>query len=63
MNESIVYAISAKLHPKLIAALAAIIALMPLAIAVIGGFIISLPLLFIVLPSMRRLLITIIERK
>lgn len=70
VDESIVYAISTRLRPKLMTALGAIIALMPLAlgigtgaqlhqplaISVIGGFIIALPLLLIVLPSMLRLL-------
>ena len=70
VDESIVYAISTRLRPKLMTALGAIIALMPLAlgigagaelhqplaIAVIGGFIIALPLLLIVLPSTLRLL-------
>lgn len=70
VNESVVYAISTRLRPKLMTALGAIIALMPLAlgigtgaklhqplaIAVIGGFIIALPLLLIVLPSTIRLL-------
>jgi CzcA family heavy metal efflux pump len=70
LDESIVYAISTRLRPKLMTALGAIIALMPLAlgigagaelhqplaIAVIGGFIIALPLLLIVLPSTLRLL-------
>jgi multidrug efflux pump subunit AcrB len=70
VDESIVYAISTRLRPKLMTALGAIIALMPLAlgigagaelhqplaIAVMGGFIIALPLLLIVLPSMLRLL-------
>jgi CzcA family heavy metal efflux pump len=70
VNDSIVYAISTRLRPKLMTALGAIIALMPLAlgigagaqlhqplaIAVIGGFIIALPLLLIVLPSMLRIL-------
>jgi CzcA family heavy metal efflux pump len=70
VDESIVYAISTRLRPKLMTALGAIIALMPLAlgigagaelhqplaIAVIGGFIIALPLLLIVLPSILRLL-------
>ena len=70
VDDSIVYAISTRLRPKLMTALGAIIALMPLAlgigtgaqlhqplaIAVIGGFIIALPLLLIVLPSMIRLL-------
>jgi Cu/Ag efflux pump CusA len=70
VDDSIVYAISTRLRPKLMTALGAIIALMPLAlgigagaqlhqplaIAVIGGFIIALPLLLIVLPSMLRIL-------
>jgi CzcA family heavy metal efflux pump len=70
VDESIEYAISTRLRPKLMTALGAIIALMPLAlgigagaemhqplaIAVIGGFVIALPLLLIVLPSMLRLL-------
>lgn len=68
VDEAIVYAISTRLRPKLMTALGAIIALMPLAlgigagaqlhqplaIAVIGGFIIALPLLLIVLPSLIR---------
>lgn len=70
VDESVVYAISTRLRPKLMTALGAIIALMPLAlgigagaqlhqplaIAVIGGFLIALPLLLIVLPSVLRLL-------
>ncbi len=70
VDNSIVYAISTRLRPKLMTALGAIIALLPLAlgigagaelhqplaIAVIGGFIIALPLLLIVLPSILRLL-------
>lgn len=62
---AVVYAISTRLRPKLMTAIGAIIALMPLAlgigtgaqmhqplaIAVIGGFIIALPLLLIVLPT------------
>jgi CzcA family heavy metal efflux pump len=70
INEAIVYSISTRLRPKLMTAIGAIIALMPLAlgigagaqlhqplaIAVIGGFIIALPLLLIVLPSMLRIL-------
>jgi len=69
-DEAIIYSISTRLRPKLMTALGAIIALMPialgigtgaqlhqpLAIAVIGGFIVALPLLLIVLPSMLRLL-------
>jgi Cu/Ag efflux pump CusA len=70
VDDSIIFSISTRLRPKLMTALGAIIALMPLAlgigtgaqlhqplaIAVIGGFIIALPLLLIVLPSMLRLL-------
>jgi len=70
VDEAIIYTISTRLRPKLMTALGAIIALMPLAlgigtgaqlhqplaIAVIGGFIIALPLLLIVLPSMLRLI-------
>jgi Cu/Ag efflux pump CusA len=70
VDDSIVYAISTRLRPKLMTALGAIIALMPLAlgigtgaqlhqplaIAVIGGFIAALPLLLIVLPSMLRII-------
>ena len=69
-ERSIIYAISTRLRPKLMTALGAIIALMPLAlalgtgaelhqplaIAVIGGFVAALPLLLIVLPSMLRLI-------
>ena len=68
-DEAIVYSISTRLRPKLMTALGAIIALMPLAlgigtgaqmhqplaIAVIGGFVVALPLLLIVLPSLLRL--------
>ena len=70
VDESIIYSISTRLRPKLMTALGAIIALtplalgigtgaqlhQPLAIAVIGGFIIAMPLLLIVLPSMLRIL-------
>jgi CzcA family heavy metal efflux pump len=69
VDEAIIYAISTRLRPKLMTALGAIIALtplalgigagaqlhQPLAIAVIGGFIVALPLLLIVLPSMLRI--------
>jgi CzcA family heavy metal efflux pump len=65
-EEAVIYAISTRLRPKLMTALGAIIALMPLAlgigtgaqmhqplaIAVIGGFIVALPLLLIVLPTL-----------
>jgi CzcA family heavy metal efflux pump len=69
VDEAIIYAISTRLRPKLMTALGAIVALMPialgigtgaqmhqpLAIAIIGGFIIALPLLLIVLPTIIRL--------
>ncbi|MCL1974301.1 MAG: efflux RND transporter permease subunit [Bacteroidetes bacterium] len=65
-EESVIYAISTRLRPKLMTAFGAIIALMPLAlgigtgaqmhqplaIAVIGGFLAAIPLLLIVLPSL-----------
>ena len=70
VDNAIIYSISTRLRPKLMTALGAIIALMPLAlgigtgaqlhqplaISVISGFIIALPLLLIVLPSMLRLI-------
>jgi Cu/Ag efflux pump CusA len=70
VDEAIVYAVSTRLRPKLMTALGAIIALMPLAlgigtgaqlhqplaIAVIGGFVAALPLLLIVFPSVLRVL-------
>jgi Cu/Ag efflux pump CusA len=69
VDEAIIYSISTRLRPKLMTALGAIIALtplalgigagaqlhQPLAIAVIGGFLVALPLLLIVLPSMMRI--------
>ncbi|HEY3372822.1 MAG TPA: efflux RND transporter permease subunit, partial [Prolixibacteraceae bacterium] len=69
-DEAVIYAISTRLRPKLMTAFGAIIALspialgigtgaqlhQPLAIAVIGGFVIALPLLLIVYPSMLRLM-------
>jgi Cu/Ag efflux pump CusA len=69
-DKAIIYSISTRLRPKLMTALGAIIALMPLAlgigtgaqlhqplaIAVIGGFIMALPLLLIVLPTGIRLI-------
>jgi len=68
-EEAINYSISTRLRPKLMTALGAIIALMPLAlgigsgsqlhkplaIAVIGGFIAALPLLLIVFPTLLKL--------
>ncbi len=70
VDDSIVYSISTRLRPKLMTAFGAIISLMPLAIgigtgaqlhrplaiAIIGGFIVALPLLLIVLPTMIRIL-------
>ena len=70
VDESLVFAISTRLRPKLMTALGAIIALLPLAaalgtgaqmhqplaIAVIGGFIVALPLLLIVFPTLLRLI-------
>jgi CzcA family heavy metal efflux pump len=70
VDESLIYAISTRLRPKLMTALGAIIALMPLAvgvgtgaqmhqplaIAVIGGFVIALPLLLIIFPTLLHLL-------
>ncbi|RYY39168.1 MAG: efflux RND transporter permease subunit [Chitinophagaceae bacterium] len=67
-DQAIVFSISTRLRPKLMTALGAIIALMPLAlgigtgaelhqplaIAVIGGFLSALPLLLIVLPTLLR---------
>lgn len=66
VNQSLIYSISTRLRPKLMTALGAIIALLPLAIgigtgselhqplaiAVIGGFIFAMPLLLVVLPSL-----------
>lgn len=68
VDDAITFAISTRLRPKLMTALGAIIALMPLAlgigagaqlhqplaIAVIGGFIVALPLLLVTLPSLIR---------
>jgi len=65
-EKAIIYAISTRLRPKLMTAIGAIFAMMPLAlgigtgaqmhqplaIAVIGGFIVALPLLLIVYPSL-----------
>ncbi|MBC7745341.1 MAG: efflux RND transporter permease subunit, partial [Flavobacterium sp.] len=65
VDEAIIFSISTRLRPKLMTALGAIIALLPLAlgigagaqlhqplaISVIGGFLIALPLLLIVLPT------------
>ena len=70
VDDALIYAISTRLRPKLMTALGAIIALtplaigigtgaqmhQPLAIAVIGGFIVALPLLLIVFPTLLRLM-------
>jgi CzcA family heavy metal efflux pump len=70
VDDSVVFAISTRLRPKLMTAIGAIIALMPLAlgigkgaqlhqplaIAVIGGFVFALPILLIILPAMLRIL-------
>ena len=70
IDESINYAISLRIRPKLMTAIGAILALMPLAlgigigaqmqqplaIAVIGGFIFAMPLLLIVFPTLLRVI-------
>jgi heavy metal efflux system protein len=70
VDKSINYAISLRIRPKLMTAIGAILALtplalgvgvgaqmqQPLAVAVIGGFIIAMPLLLLVFPSLLRLL-------
>jgi CzcA family heavy metal efflux pump len=77
VDESVVYAISTRLRPKLMTALGAIFALapialgigagsqlhQPLAIAVIGGFIFALPILLVVLPSFLRIIEVRREKK
>jgi multidrug efflux pump subunit AcrB len=70
VDQSINYAIALRIRPKLMTAIGAILALMPLAlgiglgaqmqqplaVAVIGGFIVGLPMLLLVFPSLLRLL-------
>lgn len=70
IDDALAFAISTRLRPKLMTALGAIIALMPLAlgigtgaqlhqplaIAVIGGFLAALPLLLVVLPAGLRII-------
>ena len=70
VEQSINYAIALRIRPKLMTAIGAIMALMPLAlgiglgaqmqqplaIAVIGGFVAGLPLLLLVLPSLMRVI-------
>ncbi len=69
-DDAIVYSISTRLRPKLMTAIGAIAALFPLAlgmgtgaqmhqplaIAIIGGLIVALPLLLIVLPTLLRMI-------
>ena len=68
VDESVDYAIALRIRPKLMTAIGAILALMPLAlglgmgaqmqqplaVAVIGGFVAGLPLLLVVLPVLIR---------
>ena len=68
VDESVDYAIALRIRPKLMTAIGAILALMPLAlglgmgaqmqqplaVAVIGGFVVGLPLLLVVLPALMR---------
>jgi CzcA family heavy metal efflux pump len=77
VDDSLVFAISTRLRPKLMTALGAIIALMPLAvgvgsgaqmhqplaIAVIGGFVIAIPLLLIIFPTLLHILYSREDRK
>jgi CzcA family heavy metal efflux pump len=77
VDESIVFAISTRLRPKLMTALGAIIALLPLAvgvgtgaqmhqplaIAVIGGFVMALPLLLIIFPTLLHLIYKYEDKK
>jgi len=71
VSDALVYAISARLRPKLMTVIGAITAMtplamgigagaqmhQPLAIAVIGGLVMALPLLLIILPSLLKLVI------
>jgi CzcA family heavy metal efflux pump len=77
VDDSLVYAISTRMRPKLMTALGAIFALLPLAIgigtgaqmhqplaiAVIGGFVIALPLLLIIFPTLLHLIYKHEDRK
>ncbi|MBC7383067.1 MAG: efflux RND transporter permease subunit, partial [Bacteroidia bacterium] len=70
LDESLNYAIALRIRPKLMTAIGAILALLPLAlglglgaqmqqplaIAVIGGFVIGLPMLLLVFPTFMRLI-------
>lgn len=68
MEDSIDYAIALRIRPKLMTAIGAVLALLPLAlgwgmgaqmqqplaVAVIGGLVAGLPLLLVVLPTLMR---------
>ena len=68
VEDSVDYAIALRIRPKLMTAIGAVLALLPLAlgwgmgaqmqqplaIAVIGGFVAGLPLLLVVLPTLMR---------
>ena len=70
VDDAVKYAIALRIRPKLMTAIGAILALsplalgiglgaqmqQPLAIAVIGGFVVAIPLLLMVLPSLMRLI-------
>ncbi len=70
ISEAVDYAIALRIRPKLMTAIGAVLALMPLAlgiglgaqmqqplaVAVIGGFAVGLPLLLLVLPGMMLLI-------
>ena len=70
VDDAIKYAIALRIRPKLMTAIGAILALsplalgiglgaqmqQPLAVAVIGGFVVAIPLLLLVLPSLMRLI-------
>ena len=68
MGDSVDYAIALRIRPRLMTAIGAVLALLPLAlgwgmgaqmqqplaVAVIGGFVAGLPLLLVVLPTLMR---------
>ena len=68
VEDSVDYAIALRIRPKLMTAIGAVLALLPLAlgwgmgaqmqqplaVAVIGGFVAGLPLLLVVLPALMR---------
>jgi multidrug efflux pump subunit AcrB len=77
IDESLVFAISIRLRPNLMTAIGAIVALLPLAvgvgtgaqmhqplaIAVIGGFVMALPLLLIIFPTILHIIYKRDDRK